>query len=353
MKLYKKIIILLIVLIFSYILFSLLQNRTKIYAEIESRRDKETFGTSEKSEIVQAENKTITGIQNINSNYSNMPLHQYCMKASYNSAITGNYVSIDMLKYVLSRGCRFLDFEVFYIEDKPCVSYTTDTTFKTIETQNVIPLDNILTSVVSNAFSSLCSNPKDPVFIHLRIKSKDTNIYKEVAKVVEYTLKDKLYRKRIDEKTALNDILGKVVLVIDKTINYYYQDDSYCNVSKNCVDLTTFVNLESGGDYLRVDRYTDVLNKYPVMPKVNGDNVTADIEKYQLILPDYNSKNVKNPSHGDFVLKYGCQIMPYRFYINDQNLEEYEEFFKDNKFAFVPLAHGIMHYEKIDEYENS
>ena len=33
------------------------------------------------------------------------PLREYCIKSSYNTALSGNYTSTDMIKYVLGRGC--------------------------------------------------------------------------------------------------------------------------------------------------------------------------------------------------------------------------------------------------------
>ena len=59
---------------------------------------------------------SIGNIQSIQPKIANMPLKEYCVKASYNSAVSGKSVNKNMIKYVLNRGCRFLDFEVFYIK---------------------------------------------------------------------------------------------------------------------------------------------------------------------------------------------------------------------------------------------
>ena len=60
-------------------------------------------------------------------------------------------VSTDMVKEVLSRGCRFLDFEVFYIKEdevfSPRVAMSTDYKFLTIDTENSVPLVNILNAI--------------------------------------------------------------------------------------------------------------------------------------------------------------------------------------------------------------
>ena len=54
----------------------------------------------------------IGDIRSLEKKYSDLPLKEYCIKASYNSAVSGNYVNKNMLKHVLSRGCRFLDLEI-------------------------------------------------------------------------------------------------------------------------------------------------------------------------------------------------------------------------------------------------
>jgi hypothetical protein len=51
----------------------------------------------------------------MSSESQDMELMQYCIKGSVNSAYSGQYISDEMVKYVLSRGCRFLDFEVYYL----------------------------------------------------------------------------------------------------------------------------------------------------------------------------------------------------------------------------------------------
>ena len=59
---------------------------------------------------------SIDSIKSIDNKYAKLPIKDYCIKASYNSAITGKSVNKDMVKFALSRGCRFIDLEVFYIK---------------------------------------------------------------------------------------------------------------------------------------------------------------------------------------------------------------------------------------------
>ena len=43
-----------------------------------------------------------------------LPVKEFIIKSAFNAACTGNYMNTDMIKYVLSRGCRLLDFQLYY-----------------------------------------------------------------------------------------------------------------------------------------------------------------------------------------------------------------------------------------------
>ena len=101
-----------------------------------------------------------------------------------------------MVKYVIERGCRFLDFEVFLIDNKPKVTYSVDKTYQTYETENSILLDNILSAVVNSAFARPSPNYQDPLFIQLRVKTKDNSIYKMIAKSVDFTFEEQIVQQK-------------------------------------------------------------------------------------------------------------------------------------------------------------
>ena len=45
---------------------------------------------------------------------------------------------------MLSRGCPFLDFEIFYINNNPCVAYNIDPTFVIITSKKILSLNEVL-----------------------------------------------------------------------------------------------------------------------------------------------------------------------------------------------------------------
>jgi hypothetical protein len=314
MSLFKKILIFIIVIIFTYVLWRLIYNRHEILKKHIGNKEGFTFFATPDSELTSVKNSDPVIIQNINPSYASLPLRDFVIKASFNSAITGKYVNLAMIQYILSRGCRFLDFEIFLIDGAPVVAYSTDKKSDTIDTNNYILLDSVLASAVSNAFSQVSPNSNDPLFIHLRIKSSDPKIYSAVAKSIDFSMKAKLYNKNVTNNTELSEIMGKVVIVMDKTIQRDYNHLSKCSPGDSgCYNLTDFINMESGSETLFLQRYSEILNQCSAPPHIldkckNGSNLCTNVSKMRLILPDVNFNKTQNPDYSDFISNYGCQI---------------------------------------------
>jgi len=390
MEIYKKIIILILIVLFIYVGYRLLK---KINCCSENRITREGLenlnSTNEEVELNSLKSNNDVTINSIHKNDINLPLSQYVIKGSYNSSVTGQYMNSEMIKYLLSRGCRFLDFEVFLIDGKPKVAYTNDSTYKTIQSKNSVLLDEVLSVIVSNAFSNISPNRLDPLFIHLRIKSStkhnnhsydynnitkhtkqndnknntkqnknimvepiqrrdNNNIYKHVAKSLSI-IKNSLYNKQVNRNTKLKDIMGKIIIIMDNTINYNYKKYTSCyNNEQNCNDFKKYINSESGNGFINIERYSDILKEKTSPPHIVND-INTDVKKIKLALPDYDIKHISNPKLQPFVTDYGFQIVTYRYYKKDANLSECEEIFNENKFGIVPLSTMVKYFEKKKE----
>jgi hypothetical protein len=350
MEIYKRFLILIIIILFFYIVYRLLK-------KINCCKKKNVEGlenlnaTNEDIELNKLKSSEDVTIQSLHQSDTNLPLSQYVIKASYNTAVTGKYVNTNMIKYVLSRGCRFLDFEIFLIDGKPQVAFTNDSTYKTIQSKNNILLDDVLSTIVSNAFSNICPNRNDPLFINLRIKSSTSSndtIYKSVAKSL-YIIKESLYSGRPWYWITLSQIMGKIVTLVDGTINYDYLQYTNCKKDEtNCYDLKKYTTIQSGTNQMGIERYSDILNKQYTPPRIIN-NIFTDVRYFTLALPDYDVKNTQNPSLIHFVSDYGIQIITYRYYIKDNNLQESENIFNENKYGIVPLATMLKYFEKKKE----
>ena len=362
MKFHQKLIFAITIFILAYIIWRAYNSRQ---FSLENFELPTIIGQpSQSSELTSLKKTTPINIQNIAQDHANLPLREYCIKGSYNSAYTGHYINLEMIEYVLARGCRFLDFEVYYINENdkyiPKVGFSTDNTFTMLNSENSILLDNVLSSATASAFSSKTSNNKDPLFIHLRIKSNNGDVYNSVAKSIDYSIKPLLYKEAVTNDTLLREIMGKVVIIIDKSINRDYSQYNVCN-TRLCYVLTDYTNMESGSETLNIVKYTDLLHQRttPIQildSKISTDSsistdskISTDVKKMKLALPDIIPNTTENPKIMDCVLKYGCQVVPNRFYYPDKQLEKYETFFDDNKSAFVPLSTALPYYQKIKD----
>jgi len=349
----KKIVIFIIIFITIYILIRLLQKRN----DIKKQMNKEGFlGFSSKNSEINSvnKNKNIVGIANYPIEKANLPLREYCIKSSYNTAQTGNYVNIDMINYVLSRGVRFLDFEILSVDDIPYVAYTTDSEYKNIDSRNKIKFIEVIKIIANNAFMNPSPNPGDPLFINLRIKTNNKDLFEKIAMTIDTNLKPRLYTGKVSGDTKLSQLMGKIIFIIDKTTAPEYMKYPECNSSDEnvpCYNLDNYMNMESGGDNLRIYSYSRITNQAITPPEVHDDGLTTDTINYKMVIPDAGTSMkifgiLRNPNFDTLVADYGVQIACYRFYENDTNLMNYEESFSKHKSAFVPISKMIKYLEQ-------
>ena len=325
------------------ILITIIVYRFYKYNKLTSIKGIENFENLEaaesETENIQLRAKAIKDqqrIRNLPVKTTKYPIKDYCYKASLNSAVSGKYVGTDMVKEVLSRGCRFLDFEVFYIKENevfsPRVAMTKDYKFISIDTENSVPLVDIFNSISTNAFSQISPNNKDPIFIHLRIKSNDTKVYDAVGKNIKTAFTTRKQEGLITEQTKLDEIMGKVIIVMDKTIRRDYKD--YSNL------LHSQVNLESGSESLNQFSMSTIMNTSERLVAIDDNNLTTDLEKLQMVMP--NAENY-NTSLLEVIYNFGIQIYPAKFYAPDAELEDYEDIFNQNSHGIVPMG-SMMYY---------
>lgn len=356
---YREIIVIgLILIITFYILYQMYKKRRYLREKL-----KEVEGFT----VIPVANRPIT-IQNIASSRANYSLFEYCIKASYNSAYDGSNMTLLALDDVISRGCRFMDFEIYLVDESPCVGYSTDSTFSTLTSGNTLLLKDVFHEIVGNCFTGNCPNPRDPLFVHLRINttcglsnSSSCEIYQQVAAIIQSTLLPRLYvdknKKAIPvlQTTKLADMAGKIVLVMDASVNRDYKNYSVCDstntTNTKCYDLTQYINIESGGTQWKMYKFSDFLNrtqnplivdsKDPAIAEPSNGSLSL-----QLVLPD-RGVNVQNASFPlSNISSYGCQTVAMKFYKRDKALKDYEALFNEYKTAFVPLGTAVNYIDK-------
>jgi hypothetical protein len=240
---------------------------------------------------------------------------------------------------------------VFFINNGPCVAYSTDPTFITITSKNYITLNQAFQTIITNGFSAPSPNSSDPLFIQLRIKSNNTDIYNMVGMAIQNYLSTKLHSGPVDGTTILSDLREKIVLIIDKNVSPTYAlSTNYpkCNNSteSGCDNLQSFTNIESGTATLRKYSYSNLINQATTPPVIiDSDNYDTDISLLRIVVPDTDIQILQNPDSNDFILNYGVQFISNSFFINDSYLKNYEKFFHDNKSAFVPYSKAITYFK--------
>lgn len=360
MSLFRKLLIVIIFIIMLYILFRLIQKRSDIIKTIDKENMQliEGIGMSSLPTITTKTVQSIVDANNIPQLKDDLilkkyykasdPLKNFHIKASFNSAYDGTVISTDMVLYVLSRGYRYLDFEVYYdkcsnpTDKNKCdqntavVSYT-DTAKYPASTSKVV-LADILNIILVNGFSNPSPNKADPLFIQIRpiyqvpattdsseIKLPKITNNNQLNNKIEQSLKmlDSVrYNGTVSDKTSIGSLLGKVIIVMDKTSNP--------STNTKTDTLKNLINIDLNSDSITTNNFSDILsNKESDDPKsdkpglyrqqprnINTDctgNTATKIKGLQQIIP-YDSKTNKiltqNPQILTIISKTPCNIFP-------------------------------------------
>jgi hypothetical protein len=276
---------------------------------------------------------TLNGkIKSINANNElyQYSLRDYYIKSAYNACSGGNYkngyVNSCILKDLLKQGVRGLDFEVYSIDNQPVVATSTSDSYCVKETFNSVPFSDVLNIIRDFAFaSSTAPNPLDPIILHLRIKSSNTEMYDNFAKLLEShndMLTGKQYSFENQGKNfgsvKMSDLAGKVIIIVDRSNIAFMESEAFYE----------YVNMTSNSIFMRALHYYDIINAPDMVELIayNKLNMTTG-------MPDKGS-NPDNPS-SITMRTYGVQLLAMRYQTVDTNLEENDMFFNEAGHAFV------------------
>ena len=338
MDIYRKLTIIVIIIITSFIIYQLVQQRRSIQSITEglATTTLPTNSTDLPEAVTEVQSMIIkdggSGISNFALNNS-LYLSQYVIKGSYNSAYSGKYMSLSAIDYVVSRGCRFLDFEVYLQNAYPIVAISSG---QTITSKNNIKLFDVLNHIGAayTPASAIAPNPQDPLFIQLRIKSQDPTIYDLIASIIQNTIGsvgNNLYSgPPITPDSLLSPLLGQMIIVIDQTVAPTY------NSSRK---LLGYANLVRGSTNLTTNTYHALLNQATPPPVLTPDGDNTSSASFQMVSPSVGY--AANPPYKGFIKNYGVNIILMKFFQIDSNLSDYEKFFNKNKAGIVSLANSL------------
>ena len=263
-------------------------------------------------------------------------LRNFCIKSSFNSAYTGGYMNLDMIEYVLRRGCRFLDFQVFIKDNTAIVAYSKDDDVDAFTSDSpALSLGGVLRTINMNAFNEHSPNPNDPLFINIRILSNLPAAQSIVAETIAASLQERLYTNPntgyavpIDLNVQMQKLYGKIIVMTDE-ISTTSPSPSPSQSNASSMKLSNYVNLFTGSNMVRV--YTESQLTYqPINPP------DPYVYNMHIVTPNLGIfYGIKNSDNYYLVQNYGAQIVAQAFYSKDMNLLNYEKLFNDNKSAFV------------------
>lgn len=355
MHILKKMLILVIVFVTIYIIHYLLKTRNTLKLKAQQELEKkhvEGFGEDEIQKVIQS-NEPVA-IDAVLDKFLDLPLREFIVKSSYNSAISGDYANPEMIRILLQRGVRLLDFEIYTDTNIEYVSYSKDNEF-TMSTANEpserLSLASALETVNAYSFIMPSPSPNDPLFLSLRVKNKLSDqkyVYKRIADILKTTFPNRLYQDSsgnaidVNGSTPFKDIMGKIIVIFDtegKITNY----QEYCADAKNaCSEIYPFVNIPANiATGLPIYNYNDITTKYHERVLQQGDGFGTTINTFVMVAPPVDDiiqipppKEVINSSFPQFIL--------YKFYIQNANLAEYEDIFNQANSSFVPISSFLI-----------
>lgn len=314
--------------------------------------------------------------------FSKLYLRDFYIKSSFQSCVIddkGEYLSEEALPFLLRQGIRFYDFDVFKLadEDEPMIAVN-----KRDDTDIVTSLNNIyffkaINKLKRHAFINSLPNSKDPLFIHLKLKSiydKDLllKIYSEIQRVFNFNTPknkpslDTFYYKKQDNKEpyVFNNIPRKRTFIF-VTINYEIESSAIDNLLKleNVYRTMPFDTTEitREGTVFTIN-HSSLTNLGSSEAK---NTVNRNMQNFTICMPDQavGSENYNNYAFNcekdqaicyPEPMLYGCQFMP-TCYFNPKNLSIYNELFEKRIQSGFIVKHPDLRladiYVQSNEYE--
>ena len=265
-----------------------------------------------------------------NKKYGDYYLSDYTIFASYNSAAGSTYendwVDEDILVNMINTGARFLDFEIYSINNKAVIAVNDTESCRETGTFNNLPLDTVLKKISTHAF---IGSENDPLFLQFRLKTSNPNVLKQLGdgltKYFDRRLMPKYTqaRKKSDthiNKAKLKEFINKVVILVN---------DNYCNS-----------NILADSEFYK--KYVNMSNRDTTTVSYRSENdIVSEADKKQLIkdakdkmiivLPDHMKKGMHiSFNQTDYQKKYGIQVVLRNLsYSKENHIEGIKKYMND------------------------
>lgn len=264
-------------------------------------------------------------------------LRDYYVLSSYNSCCGGNiendFVDLNPLKTVLKHGARALDFEIFSLNGEPVVgagpNYEMDEKIFLKGTYNHLSLDQVFNEIEKSGFGGgISPNPQDPMFLHFRMKTNNSNLHKTLCKKIKQYFSKRLLpirygfegrhatREQNIGRLPLLDAKNKIIIIMNDPKKLYRN-----------TPMQEIINLSN--DMPNYKSFTNQNIAFAHEPEEIKNN---NKKNFSGSFPDITStaSNFNPAIHH----KYGVQLAFMKFNTQDESLKYYINYFYKNGSAF-------------------
>ena len=294
-------------------------------------------------------------------------LRDYYVKSSFNSCAGGigqkDCVGLKPLEHVIKRGARMLDFEIVSKKGEPyiCTSSNTISSEKNAlcGTYNTLSFKEVMSFVAANAFAGAnkCPNGDDPLFLNLRIKTSNSNIYPIMTDVLKKAFKGKFLNRTFNLHNINNGnkLISKPLRTLRRKVIIFCHDIYRGYNNQQTPDIREIINFDGIGSNGEGSKYLKVWQK--------GDpqslELTHDLEseKYYvkqtglgMIYPNISrtSINFKEEKINTY-LENGFQFIFMNYQNYDDGLSSYESKFDEVASAFILKPENLRFTERFIE----
>ena len=340
---------------------------------------------------------TVISNMNYKSNLAHKPLLQcfqqdvkyqfklcdYYISSSYMTPCVGNqhydYVSNDMIAEVIQSGARYIQIPICEADVGINALPVVGTAFygeKLITSLNTLEIESVFKTIVSNAFTLNNKTTNYPLIIHLILNTTKTFTLNVVASAIKEIFNNNIL---VDVSKYTNfpifleklcNLLGKIIIISTPGYNGT-KLESYIVPSRNLFNTYLFNEIEQinlPSDTLLKQSYNNKLSsqkqkksantfndKYPTIDYIvnhvntigktilNDKEILNNLTSYNkigisLVIPNSNVDIISTNYDQTEAIFLGCQWISMNFQVNDTNMSNYLEVFKDSSFRLKPSS---------------
>jgi hypothetical protein len=265
----------------------------------------------------------------------NKTLKEFYIKTAYNCCCAGNlkndYVDTCALSNCANFGVRALDFQIYSLNNHPVISASSlspsngeQTSFKYKEIYNSLPFGETMDDVKRIFLNDQnnCNNTTDPLFLIFRLYTNRRSTIDEMYDSLLNTFDKSKYLFYMPSNSItlddikLNDVMGKVVIIVDST--------GVSNYSSSKLNKITSLNL--GTQTNKIYRESEMINELK-SDQTYGTNIFST--NLNLLYPDLNG-NVQNYDSITSGINSSVSFIAMNYQLNDEYLIQFENKFKSN-----------------------